>query len=163
MNVSKDENLTHFLVSFHRDRPKGRRGIPCWNLSLVLHQLTKASIEPLKKASWLRVQANAGMRFMLGYIRTSVRLVQGVPLPLTQLSKNQVAKEGPASVAPVEIPALTPTLDKLLKGDRSEECVTTWTGPQTSGRTRSWSLSPSRKASTKISHLSLSPLGSSRL
>ena len=42
INVSKDENLTRLLDSFHRDRPKGRRGIPSWNLSLVLHQLTKA-------------------------------------------------------------------------------------------------------------------------
>ena len=41
-NISKDENLTRLLDSFHRDRPKGRRGIPSWNLSLVLHQLTKA-------------------------------------------------------------------------------------------------------------------------
>ena len=51
INVSKDENLTHLLDSFHRDRPKGRRGIPSWNLSLVLHQLTKAPFEPLKEAS----------------------------------------------------------------------------------------------------------------
>ena len=36
-NVSKDENLTCLLDSFHRDRPKGRRGIPSWNLFLVLH------------------------------------------------------------------------------------------------------------------------------
>ena len=27
-NISKDENLTHLLDSFHRDRPKGRRGFP---------------------------------------------------------------------------------------------------------------------------------------
>ena len=51
INVSKDENLTRLLDSFHRDRPKGRRGIPSWNLSLVLHQLTKAPFEPLKEAS----------------------------------------------------------------------------------------------------------------
>ena len=38
INVSKDENLTRLLDSFYRDRPKGRRGIPSWNLSLVLHQ-----------------------------------------------------------------------------------------------------------------------------
>ena len=36
INVNKDENLTRLLDSFHRDRPKGRRGIPTWNLSLVL-------------------------------------------------------------------------------------------------------------------------------
>ena len=28
INVSEDENITHLLDSFHRDRPKGRRGIP---------------------------------------------------------------------------------------------------------------------------------------
>ena len=51
INVSKDENLTRLLDSFHRDRSKGRRGIPSWNLSLVLHQLTKAPFEPIKEAS----------------------------------------------------------------------------------------------------------------
>ena len=50
-NISKDDNLTRLLDSFRRDRPKGRRGIPSWNLSLVLHQLTKAPFEPLKEAS----------------------------------------------------------------------------------------------------------------
>ena len=49
--VSKVESLTRLLDSFHRDRPKGRRGIPSWNLSLVLHQLTKAPFEPLKETS----------------------------------------------------------------------------------------------------------------
>ena len=51
INVSRDENLTRLLDIFHRDRPKGRRGIPSWNLSLILHQLTKAPFEPLKEAS----------------------------------------------------------------------------------------------------------------
>ena len=51
INISKDENLTRLLDSFHRDKPKGRRGVPTWNLSLVLHQLTKAPFEPLRKAS----------------------------------------------------------------------------------------------------------------
>ena len=35
------------------------------------------------------------------------------------LSKNQLAKEGPDSVAPVVIPSQTPTLDKSLTSDRS--------------------------------------------
>ena len=51
INVRKDENLTHPLDGFHRDRPKGQRGIPSWYLSLALHQLTKAPFEPLKEAS----------------------------------------------------------------------------------------------------------------
>ena len=51
IKVSKDENLTRLLDSFHRDRPKSQRGIPSWNLSLVLHQLTKVPFEPLKESS----------------------------------------------------------------------------------------------------------------
>ena len=51
INVSKVENLTRLLDSFHRDRRKCQRGIPSWNLSLVLHQLTKAPFEEVKEAS----------------------------------------------------------------------------------------------------------------
>ena len=45
LNIRKDENLTRLLDSFHRNRPKGSRGIPSWNLSLVLHQLTKVDLQ----------------------------------------------------------------------------------------------------------------------
>ena len=51
INVSNDENLTHLLDSFHTDRPKSRRSIPSWNLSLVLHQLIKAVFESIKEGS----------------------------------------------------------------------------------------------------------------
>ena len=51
IQFGKDENLTRLLDSFHRDKPKGRRGVPVWNLSLVLYQLTKAPFEPMRKAS----------------------------------------------------------------------------------------------------------------
>ena len=39
------------LVSWtvYRDRPKGRRGIPSWNLPLVLHQLARLHSNPLKR------------------------------------------------------------------------------------------------------------------
>ena len=39
INISQDANLTRLLDIFHRDKPKGQREIPSWNLSLVLHQL----------------------------------------------------------------------------------------------------------------------------
>ena len=133
-NVSKDENLTHLLDSFHRDRPKGRRGIPSWNLSLVLHQLTKAPFEPLKEASLKHLTFKTVFLLALGsgkrrseihaWLHKNIRhqsdwsKVSLYPSP-SFLSKNQLAKEGPDSVAPVVIPALAPTLDKVLKGDRS--------------------------------------------
>ena len=67
INVSKDENLTRLLDSFHKDRPKGRRGIPSWNLSLVLHQLTKAPFEPLKEASLKHLTFKTVFLMALGF------------------------------------------------------------------------------------------------
>ena len=133
VNISKDDNLTRLLESFHRDRPKGRRGIPSWYLSLVLHQLTKAPFEPLKEASLKHLTFKTVFLLALGSGKRSeihawqhknIRhqsdwsKVSLFPSP-SFLSKNQLAKEGPGSVAPVVIPALAPTLDRSLKSDRS--------------------------------------------
>ena len=134
INVSKDENLTRLLDSFHRDRPKGRRGIPSWNLSLVLHQLTKAPFEPLKETSLKHLTFKTVFLLALGsgkrrseihaWVHKNIRhqsdwsKVSLYP-SASFLSKNQLAKKGPDSVAPVVIPALAPSLDKSLKGDRS--------------------------------------------
>ena len=177
INISRDENLANLLDSFHRDRPKGRWGIPSWNLSLVLLQLTKAPFEPIKEASLKHLTFKTVFLLALGSgkHRSEIHAWQNrnirhqsvwskvslYPSP-SFLSKNQPAKEGPDSV----IPALAPTVDRSLKTDRSlcpELCATIWTGPQTSGRIRSWSLSPLRKALTKTSQLPLSPHGSNRL
>ena len=133
VNISKDDNLTRLLDSFHRDRPKGRRGIPSWNLSLVLHQLTKAPFEPLsaslkhltfktvfllalgsgKRRSEIHAWQHKNIRHQSDWSKVS-----RFPSP-SFLSKNQLAREGPESVAPVVIPALAPTLDRSLKSDRS--------------------------------------------
>ena len=134
VNISKDDNLTRLLESFHRDRPKGRRGIPSWNLSLVLHQLTKAPFEPLREASLKHLSFKTVFLLALGSGKRRSEIhawqhknirhqsdwskVSLFPSP-SFLSKNQLAKEGPESVAPVVIPALAPTLDKSLKSDRS--------------------------------------------
>ena len=134
LNVSKDENLTRLLDSFHRDRPKGRRGIPSWNLSLVLHQLTKAPFEPLREASLKHLTFKTVFLLALGSGKRRSEIhawqhknirhqsdwskVSLFPSP-SFLSKNQLAKEGPESVAPVVIPALAPTLDRSLKSDKS--------------------------------------------
>ena len=137
INVSKDENLTCLLDSFHRHRPKGRRGISFWNLSLVLHQLTKAPFEHLKKASmnhltfktvlWLALGSGKHRSEMHAWLHKNIRhqsdwsKLSLYPSP-SFLSKNQLAKEGPDSVAAVVIPAMAPTLDKSPKGDRSFLC-----------------------------------------
>ena len=131
---SVSDNLTRLLDSFHRDRPKGRRGVPAWNLSLVLHQLTKAPFEPLRKASlkhltfktvFLLALASGKRRSEIhAWLNKNIRhqadwsKVSLYPSP-SFLAKNHLAKEGPECVAPVVIPALAPTLDKSLKEDRS--------------------------------------------
>ena len=149
LNVSKDENLTRLLNSFHRDRPKGRRGIPSWNLSLVLHQLTKAPFEPLKEASLKHLTCKTIFLLALGsgkrrseihaWLHKNIRhqsnwsKVSLYPLP-SFLSKNQLAKEGPDSVALVVIPALDPhwISHSRVTGHcvQLEHYVIIWTGPQ---------------------------------
>ena len=134
LNVSKNENLTRLLDSFHRDRPKRRRGIPLWNLSLVLHQLTKPPFEPLRKASLKHLTFKTVFLLALGsgkrrseihaWLNKNIRhqadwsKVSLYSSP-SFLAKNHLAKEGPECMAPVVIPALAPTLDKSLKEDRS--------------------------------------------
>ena len=134
INISKDENLTRLLDSFHRDKPKGRRGVPTWNLSLVLHQLTQPPFEPLRKASLKHLTFKTVFLLALGsekrrseihaWVHRNIRHqedwsnVSLSPSP-SFISKNHLAKEGPACVAPVIIPALAPSLDRSLKEDRS--------------------------------------------
>ena len=134
VNISKNENLNRLLDSFHRDRPKGRQGVPSWNLSLVLHQLTKPPFEPLRKASLKHLTFKTVFLLALGsgkrrseihaWVNRNIHhqsdwsKVSLSPSPCF-LSKNQLAREGPESVAPVVIPALAPTLDSSLKEDRS--------------------------------------------
>ena len=132
-NISKDENLTHLLDSFHRDKPKGRRGMPTWNLSLVLHRLTKAPFEPMRKVSLKHLTFKTVFLLALGsgkrrseihaWLYKNIRhqenwgKVSLYPSPVF-LSKNQLAREGPC-VAPVIIPALAPTLDNSLQEDKT--------------------------------------------
>ena len=134
INISNDENLTRLLDSFHRDKPKGRRGIPSWNLSLVLHQLTKPPFEPLRKASLKHLTFKMVFLLALGsgkrrseihaWVHKNIRHQEdwsnvSLYFSLGFISKNHLAKEGPGCVAPVIIPALAPTLDKSLKEDRT--------------------------------------------
>ena len=49
-DISHSFDLNRLISSFHRDRPVKDRGIPSWDLSLVLLALTKPHFEPLKEA-----------------------------------------------------------------------------------------------------------------
>ena len=82
------------------------------------------------------------------------------------LSNNQLAKEGPASVAPVVIPALAPSLDNSPKEDKSLCPVRALhyylDRTRISVRAKPWSLCPSRRVFTRISSLLPSLPGSNK-
>ena len=100
----------------------------------MLHQLTKPPFEPIKEASLKHLTFKTVFLLALGSgkRRSEIHAWQNknirrqsdwskvslYPSP-SFLSKNQLAKEGPDSVAPVVIPALAPTLDRSPKSDRS--------------------------------------------
>ena len=93
VTISKNENLNRLLDSFHMDRPKGHRGVPSWDFSLVLHQLTKGPFEPLRKASLKHLTFKMVFLLALGSGKcrslgqskhlSSVGLVQGFFVPLS--------------------------------------------------------------------------------
>ena len=66
-----------------------------------------------KRRSEIHAWQNRNIRHQSDWSKVSL-----YPSP-SFLSKNQVAKEGPDSVAPGVITALAPTLDRFLKSDRS--------------------------------------------
>ena len=111
VNFGKDENLTRLLDSFHRDKPKGLRGVPSWNLTFKTVFLL--ALGSGKRRSEIHAWVHRNIRHQEDWANVSL-----FPSPCF-LSKNQLAKEGPSSVAPVIIPALAPTLDKSLKEDRT--------------------------------------------
>ena len=114
INVSKDENLTRLLDSFYRDRPKGRRGPEGASLKhLTFKTVFLMALGSGKRRSEIHAWLHKNIRHQSDWSKVSL-----YPSP-SFLSKNQLAKEGTDSVAPVVLPALAPSLDKSLKGDRS--------------------------------------------
>ena len=103
-------------------------------LALVLYPLAKAPLEPTKEASLKHFTFKTVFLLTLGSgkCRSETHAWRNKNIKhqsdwskvslypsLSFLSKNQLAKEGPDSVAPVVIPALAPTQDNSLKSDRS--------------------------------------------
>ena len=132
MSVRMKISLVSWIVSTETD-PKARGESPPGTSSWFLHQLTrfilnqlKASLKHLtfktvfllalgsgKRRSEIHAWQNRNIRHQSDWSKVSL-----YPSP-SFLSKNQLAKEGPDSVAPGVITALAPTLDRSLKSDRS--------------------------------------------
>ena len=100
-----------------------------WIVSTDTDQLTKAPFEPIKEASLKHLSFKTVFLLALGSGKRRSKIhawqnrnirhqsdwskVSLYPSP-SILSKNQLAKEGPDSLAPVVIPALAPMLDRSL-------------------------------------------------
>ena len=131
-DISHSFELNRLIASFHRDRPVKDRGVPSWDLSLVLLALTKSPFEPLKdaplklltfKTVFLMTLASGRRRgevhawtFKSLKHKTGWKEVTVAPSSVF-LSKNQLASDGPNVVQPVVIPALKPILDSSLSQD----------------------------------------------
>ena len=134
IEISHSFELNRLIASFHRDRPVKDRGVPSWDLSLVLLALTKPPFEPLKdaplklltfKTVFLMTLASGRRRgevhawtFKSLKHKTGWKEVTVAPSSVF-LSKNQLASDGPNVVQPVVIPALKPILDSSLSQDRA--------------------------------------------
>ena len=132
--ISKSLELNRLIASFTRDRPKPNRSIPTWDLSLVLLGLTKPPFEPLSEAplKWLTYKTVFLLALASGKRRSEIHAwthssvssrrnwseVTVSPSPAF-LAKNQLASDGPDSIKPVVIPALTIMLDSSLVEDKS--------------------------------------------
>ena len=132
--ISKSLELNRLIASFTRDRPKPNRSIPTWDLSLVLLGLTKPPFKPLSEAplKWLTYKTVFLLALASGKRRSEIHAwthssvssrrnwseVTVAPSPAF-LAKNQLASDGPDSIKPVVIPALTTMLDSSLMEDKS--------------------------------------------
>ena len=133
LHIAQSTDLNRLLSSFHRDRPKATRNIPKWNLSVVLNELTKKPLEPMKdsdikhltlKTAFLLALASGKPRSEIHawFANKVSNLGQWEKVALFPssdfIAKNQLAREGAQSVSPVVIPALT-IVDRQFKQDRS--------------------------------------------
>ena len=114
-HIARSSDLHRLLSSFHRVRPKSSRNLPKWNISVVLNELTKAPIEPMKDTDlkYLSLKTAFLLALASGKRRSEIHAwVANKVSNLGQLEK--VAK----SVSPVTIPALTTIVDRQFKEDR---------------------------------------------
>ena len=131
-HIAQSSDLHRLLSSLYRDHPKSSRNLPKWNLSVVLHELTKAPFEhmkdtdlkhpTLKTAFLLALAADKHRSEIHAWVANKVsNLGQWKKVALFPssyfIAKNQLAREGFQSVSPVTIPALTTIVDRQFKED----------------------------------------------
>ena len=121
LHISQNSDRNRLFSCFHSYRPKSSSNIPKWNLS-VLNELTKAPFAPMKDTDLKHLTLRTAFLLALasGKCRSEIHawvankvsnLGQWEKVALFPssdfIAKNQLAREGSASVSLVTIPALT--------------------------------------------------------
>ena len=134
LEVGRDKDLTALIQSFYQERPRVRRIIPSWDLSLVLLALTKPPFEPMRTAElkWCTLKTLFLTLLASGSRRGEIHAVsmakfrhdeqwRWVTLEPHQgfVAKTQMRKSGASVLAPIRIPALSSTLAPELQEDRA--------------------------------------------
>ena len=128
------KQVSDFFMYLYLYRPKSSRNLPKWNLSVILNELTKAPFEPmkykvlkhltLKTAFLLGLASGKRCREIHAWVANKVsNLGQWEKVALFPssdfIAKNLLAREGSQSVSLVTIPALTSSVDRQFKEDRT--------------------------------------------
>ena len=107
-----------------------------WNLSVVLNELTKAPIEPMKDNDLKHLTLKTAFLLFLASVKRRREIHAWVANKVSNLgqwekvalflssdfiAKNQLAREGSQSVSPVTIPALTTIVDRQFTEDRTKD------------------------------------------
>ena len=118
-HIEQSSDLHRLLSSFYRDRPKSSRNLPKWNLSVVLNELAKAPFEPMIDTDLKHLTLKTAFLLALASGKCRSQIHVWVANKVSNLAKNQLAREGSQSVSPVTIPALTTIVDRQFKEDRT--------------------------------------------
>ena len=75
-HIAQSSDLHRLLSSFHRDHPKSSRNLPKWNLSIVLNELTKAFVQPMKDTDLQHLTLKTA--FLLALVSVAAKSMPGL-------------------------------------------------------------------------------------
>jgi integrase len=134
IDVGHNADISALMANFARDASRLHAEVPAWNLSLVLHMLTKEPFEPLQKASTKNLTLKTVFLVSLATAKRCGEIhalrrdtikwsenrdtVYLYPDP-SFISKTALANKGPRSFSPISLDSLSKTLGQDMDEDRS--------------------------------------------
>ena len=133
LDLGKSKELSALIASFYQDKPRIRRSIPSWNLSLVLACLARPPFEPLQSCDlkWLTMKTVFLTLLASGSRRGEIHAIEYASLKHDEqwryvilkphdafVSKTQLRTSGASALESIKIPALGATLTQGLESER---------------------------------------------